>query len=73
MPAAFALGTFRGNFIFYYRNNGQPAGRPLLHFHAKGRIRKLHLALLFIYFVLISFSAQRSSKKRLTFHPGDTL
>jgi len=52
MPAAFALGTFRGNFIIYYRNNGQPAGRPLLHFHAKGRIRKLHLALLFIYFVL---------------------
>ena len=26
MPAAFALGTFRGNFIFYFRNNGQPAG-----------------------------------------------
>ena len=52
MPAAFALGTFRGNFIFYFRNNGQPAGRPLLRFHTKGRIRKLHLALLFIYFVL---------------------
>jgi len=29
-----------------------PSCARLLHFHAKGRIRKLHLALLFIYFVL---------------------
>ena len=70
MPAAFALGTFRGNFIIYYRNNGQPAGRPLLHFHAKGRIRKLHLALLFIYFVLYFVFCATFQQKTLDLPPG---